>query len=108
MIAEFGVPNNDLATIQAAHRAWGSVCTETQVNANSDAGNALGALSSFDVIANHIMAAPGATGGRRGSPRVSRTDAALRRGCAERERSYSPELRVSSTSGRTRRHSTIR
>ncbi len=58
MIAEFGVSSNDLATIQAAHRAWGSVCTETQVNANSDAGNALGALSSFDVIANHIMAAP--------------------------------------------------
>jgi len=58
MIAEFGVSSNETATIHAAHQAWGSVCTETQVNANSDAGNALGSLSSFDVIANHVMAPP--------------------------------------------------
>ena len=58
MVAEFGVSSNEVATIHAAHQAWGSVCTETQVNAHSEAGTALGALGGLDVIANHVMVSP--------------------------------------------------
>lgn len=58
MIAEFGVSSNDLPTIRAAQRAWGSMCAETQVNARSGAAHALGSLADLDVIANHVMEPP--------------------------------------------------